>query len=179
MITLENYGDILGRNKIGRVHKEQSDMVMDKTWNTDISARVGYFYDYESDTHIRQYNNMNPLADDYKIPIDIKHFASASQTYSKDNVTFHIQFRPHQSSEVIPYYKDRFEDRYNACFPVGLYVDVEDSEDRWQRWLCVAGANINDPQFPTYEVLRCDKIINYIFEGKKYYVPAVLRSQNS
>lgn len=179
MITLENYGSILGKNRVGKVHKEQSDLVIDKTWWTDIAARVGYFYDYDSDTHIKQLNNMSPLTDNYKIPIDIKYFASSLQTYSKDNVTYHLQLRPYQSSDVIPYYKEKFEDRYSAIFPVGLYLDVEDAQDRWNRWLVVAGANVNDPQFPTYEILRCDKIINFICNGKKYFVPAVLRSQNS
>ena len=179
MITLDNYASILGKGTVGKAHKKQSDLVMDKTWNTDIASVVGYFYDYDNDTHPRQFNNMDTLNDKYKIPIDVKHFASASQTYSKDVVTYHIQFRPHQDSDVVPYYKERFENRYNAMFPVGLYVDLPDSEDRMNRWLCVAGANFNDGQFPTYEVLRCDKIINFIFEGKKYYVPAVLRSQNS
>ena len=180
MISLENYGRILGGNKtIGRVHKEQSDMVMDKTWNTDISAKIGYFYDYESDTHLRQLNNMNPLEDEYKIPIDVKHFASGSQTYSKDAVTFHIQFRPHQSSDVVPYYKEKFSDRYSATFPTGLYVDLTDNEDAYNRWMCVGLANANDSQFPTYEVLRCDKVLNYIFDGKKYYIPIVTRSRNA
>lgn len=180
MITLENYRSILGDYKtVGRVHKAQSDMIMDKTWNTDITAQVGYFYDWDSDTHIRQYNNMNPLADDYKIPIDVKHFASGSQSFAKDAITFHIQFRPHQSSDVVPYYKEKFIDRYSASFPVGLYVDLMDSEDVYNRWLCVGLANSNDPQFTTYEVLRCDKVLNYIFEGKKYFVPIVTRSRNS
>ena len=179
MITLDNYSSILGKNRVGQAHKKQSDIIMDKTWWNDTSARVAYFYDYDSDTHIKQLNDMNPLEDDYKIPIDIKYFASSSQTYSKDNVTYHIQLRPYQSSDIVPYYKEKFEDRFKSIFPVALYLDVEDSQDKYNRWLCVAGANVNDAQFPTYEILRCDKIINFIYNGKKYFVPAVLRSQNS
>jgi len=179
MITLDNYGSIIGKGTIGQIHKQQSDMVMDKTWKTDISAKVGYFFDYEHDTHLRQLKNFDPTKDDYLIPINIKHFESAAQTYSKDAVTFHIQFRPHQSSDVVPYYKELFEDRYDATFPVGLYCLIPDADGYWNRWLVVDKANSNDPQFPDYEVLRCDKIINYIFNGKKYYIPAVSRSQNS
>ena len=180
MITLDNYAKILGgKRTIGQVHKDQSDMIMEQTWWNDIAARIGYFYDYAHDTHIKQLNDLHPTEDSYKIPMDIKFIVNSSQTYSKDDVTYHLQLRPSQQSNVIPYYKECFEDRYAADFPVGLYVDIEDSKGVWNRWLVVATANYNDPQFSTYELLRCDKIINYIFDGKKYFVPSVCRSQNS
>lgn len=178
MITLDNYGSIIGRGTIGQIHKQQSDMVMDKTWWNDISSRVAYFYDYDSDRNIMQLNNFEK-PEDYMIPIDIKYLTSSSQTYSKDAITYHIQLKPYQSSGVIPYYKERFENLYDAHFPVGLYCLIQDAQDRWNRWLVVAGANENDSQFPTFEILRCDKVINFIHNGKKYFVPAVLRSQNS
>ena len=180
MITLDNYGKILGgRRTIGQVHKEQADMLMEKTWDRDIAARIGYFYDYAHDTHIKQLNDLHPEEDDYKVPIDIKFIVASSQTYSKDAITYHLQLRPSQDPNVVPYYKECFTDRYEATFPVGLYVDLQDSKGKFNRWLVVAEANANDPQFPTFELLRCDKVINYILEGKKWFVPAVLRSQNS
>ena len=61
----------------------------------------------------------------------------------------------------------------------GTVFEYKGVQDRWNRWLVVAGANENDSQFPTFEILRCDKVINFIHNGKKYLVPAVLRSQNS
>lgn len=180
MITLDNYGKMLGgKRTIGQVHKEQSDLLMEKTWNRDIAARTGYFYQYSDDTHIHQLNNLHPENDPYKIPLDIKFIVASSQTYSKDAITYHLQLRPSQSSDAVPYYKELFEDRYSACFPVGLYIDLMDAKGRYNRWLCVAKANANDPQFETFELLRCDKVINYILNGKQYYIPAVLRSQNS
>ena len=180
MITLDNYAKILGgKRTIGQVHKDQSDMIMEQTWWNDIAARIGYFYDYAHDTHIKQLNDLHPTEDSYKIPMDIKFIVNSSQTYSKDDVTYHLQLRPSQQSNVIPYYKECFENRYAADFPVGLYVDIEDSKGVWNRWLVVATANYNDPQFSTYELLRCDKIVNYIFDGKKYFIPSVCRSQNS
>ena len=180
MITLDNYSKILGdKRPIGQVHKEQSDMIMEKTWKTDIAARIGYFYQYSDDTHVHQLNNLHPENDSYKIPLDIKFIVASSQTYSKDAITYHLQLRPSQTSDAIPYYKELFEDRYDATFPVGLLCDIEDNKGRWNKWMVVATANYNDPQFSTYELLRCDKVINYIFDGKKYYIPAVLRSQNS
>ena len=180
MITLDNYGQILGgKRTIGQVHKEQSDMIMEQTWWNDIESRVGYFYNYIDDTHIHQLNNLSPTEDKYKIPMDIKFIVASSQTYSKDAITYHLQLRPSQSEDVIPYYKELFEERYGATFPVGLLVDIMDNKGRYNKWMIVATANINDPQFSDFEILRCDKVINYIFDGKKHFIPAVLRSQNS
>ena len=180
MITLDNYKNILdGKRTVGQIHKRQSDMVMEKTWWNDIAARVGYFYDYDHDTHIKQLNNMNPENDDYKIPMDIKFIVNSSQTYSKDAITYHLQLRPSQDPNVIHYYKEMFGDRYNACFPVGLFCDIQDNKGKWQRWFVVSVANINDPQFSTFELLRCDKVLTYISENKKMYVPIVARSRNS
>lgn len=180
MITLNNYASMLGgKRTIGQVHKEQADMIMEKTWNRDIAARVGYFYNYTDDTHVHQLNDLHPEEDSYKIPLDIKFIVASSQTYSKDAITYHLQLRPSQTSDAVPYYKELFEDRYDATFPVGLYCDIQDNKGKWQRWLVVAGANMRDPQFSTYELLRCDKVINYILDGKEYFIPAVLRSQSS
>ena len=180
MITLDNYSKILGgKRTIGQVHKEQADMIMEKTWWRDIAARIGYFYNYSDDTHIHQLNDLHPEEDSYKIPLDIKFIVASSQTYSKDDITYHLQLRPSQTSDAVPYYKELFEDRYDATFPVGLLCDIKDNQGKWNKWMVVATANYNDPQFSKYELLRCDEVINYIFDGKKYYIPGVLRSQNS
>ena len=179
MITLENYGDILGgKRTIGQVHKDQADMIMEKTWWTDIAARVGYFFDYAHDEYKTQLNDFDIEKCHNLIPMDIKFISTSSQTYSKDDITYHLQLRPSQEC-VVPYYEECFKNRYDATYPVGLYCLIEDSKGRWQRWLVVSTANINDAQFPTFELLRCDKVLNLIIDGEKYYVPAVLRSQNS
>ena len=179
MITLDNYRSILGGHKtVGQAHKAQSDMIMEQTWWSDIAGRVGYFFDYAHDEHKQQLNNFNLDECKNLIPMDIKFITTSSQTYSKDDITYHLQLRPSQEC-VVPYYKECFEDRYDATYPVGLYCLIEDAKGNWQRWLVVSTANINDPQFPTFELLRCDKVLNFIIDGTKYYVPAVLRSQNS
>lgn len=179
MISLSNYRDILSNGTLGEIRKHQSDMIMEETWWNDIAAKKVYLYDWEHDTHRQQLINMNPLEDTYKVAVDAKFIVHTSQTYEKDNVTFHLQLRPSQDFNCVPYYEEVFHKRYDATFPVGLYADIQDARGIWNRWLVVATADINNPQFPKYEILRCDKIINYIFDGKKYFVPSVLRSQNS
>ncbi len=90
-------------------------------------------------------------------------------------------FKPGEEGhdELVPYYRECFIDRYDADFPVGLFVSIPDSKKKYNRWLVVDRANVNDPQFPTYEILRCDYVFQWIHKGGKYQMPGVLRSQNS
>jgi hypothetical protein len=54
-----------------------------------------------------------------------------------------------------------------------------DESGRYNRWLIVDKANYNSNQFPTFEILRCDKVFQWIHDNKKYQCAGVLRSQNS
>ena len=162
-------------NTVGRIHKFDSDYIMEETWDNDISAMTGYLYDWYHDENKTELNDMCICN---KVPIDIKFLRNSSATMAKDAVTYHLQLRPSQECNV-DYYPEVFGNRYGAYFPMGLYIDIPDSKDRYNRWLVVAPANYDDPQFPTFELLRCDFIFQYIYEGKKYNMAGVLRSQNS
>lgn len=178
MPSLSQYKKQLGSHTNGDVRKTQSDLIMENTWWEDVSARTAYLCDYYHDDEILLLNNLHPDKDKKKIPIDIKFLQSASQTYDKDQVTFHLQLRPSQLCNV-PYYDEVFGKRYNAMFPVGLYIIIQDEKGVWNRWLIVDRANINATQFPTFEILRCDYVFQYIMDNKKVQIPGVLRSQNS
>lgn len=178
MPNLSQYKKQLGSHTNGEVRKIQSDQIMDATWWEDIASRKAYLCDYYHDNEKLLLNNLNPEKDKLKIPIDIKFVQSSSQTYDKDQITVHLQLRPNQECNV-PYYKEVFEDRYSAMFPVGLYAIIQDDKGNWNRWLIVDKANINVTQFPTFEILRCDYVFQYIIDGIKYQIPGVLRSQNS
>lgn len=166
----------------GQARKVQSDKVMEATWYEDIATRTCYFYDWYHDSEPLKLRDLHPQSDKKKIPIDVKFLSYSSQTYDKDQITFHIQFKPSHRCAV-PYYKEFFEDRYDAIYPIGLYVDIPDNQGQYNRWLVVDKANFYDTQFSTFEVLPCDKIIRYIIKKNdksvKYAVPGVLRSQNS
>lgn len=116
-----NYRKILGCKTDGKIRKEQSDKIMNETWWEDIQSRVGYLYDFYHDKHITQLTDMKSDKDDAKIPIDIKFVMSSSQTYDKDQVTWHIQLRPGQLCNV-DYYQEVFEKQYDATFPIGLIL---------------------------------------------------------
>lgn len=178
MPSLDVLKQRMGKLTIGEAHKIESDKIMDATWWNDISSRVAYLYDWYHDDNKTQLDELHPETDMNKIPIDIKFLQHTSQTYDKDNVTFHVQFRPKQKCNV-PYYDEFFKSRYNAIFPIGLYCDIQNEDGVYNRWLVVDKANLNVTQFPTFEVLRCDRVIQYVHKGVKYNVPGVLRSQNS
>ncbi len=178
MPSLEMYKKILSSKTIGEAHKLESDMVMEATWDTDINTRVCYLYDYWHDDHRTQLTNLDPVNDPKKVAISLKWRKSSNQTYDKDTVTHHIQMKPSQEMNV-DYYPEFFGNRYDATWPVGLYVDIPEEDGVYNRWLIVGVANYHVPQFPTFEVLPCDKVFNWIHKGKKHKVAGCLRSQNS
>ena len=178
MPSFELYKKLHTATSIGDAHKKESDMVMEATWDTDINTRVCYLYDYWHDDHKTQLTNLDSVKDPKKVAISLKWRRSSNQTYEKDIVTHHIQMKPSQKMNV-DYYPSFFENRYNATWPVGLYCDIPGEDGVYNRWLIVATANFHVPQFPTFEVLPCDKVFNWIYKGKKYKMAGCLRSQNS
>lgn len=177
-MTLRSYPRILGEKHLGKVHKMQSDMIEEMTWDNEIESRIGYFYDLSHDTHPTQLVNLHPEEDDYKIPMDIKYIVASKQTMAKDAITYHLQLRPSQKC-VVDYYEEEIGRRYDAPYPCGLLCDIQDSKGVWNKWLVCAPANENDPQFPNFEILRCDYVLDAIFDGVQYRIPVVLRSQSS
>ena len=179
MPSFETFKKINGGLTIGQRHKTEADMIMETAWDNDIATRIAYFYDYDHDEHITQLNELHPESDSNKIPISIKYLAHTSQTLNKDSVSYHLQLKPSQRENVIPYYKEKFKDRYDATFPIGLYVNIPDNKGIYNRWLVVAKADYDDSQFSTFELLRCDYVFQWVKDGKKMQMAGVLRSQSS
>ena len=86
--------------------------------------------------------------------------------------------RPGQEYNL-DYYDEVLGSRYDALFPIGCYIDILHDDNKYHRWLVVDRANWNGNQFPTFEILKCDKVFQWIHDGKKYQCAGVLRSQNS
>lgn len=164
----------------GEVKKSHSDVITESSWYEDLATRTCYFYDHFHDNEPLKLDDLHPNEREM-IPIDVKYIVNSSQTLDKDQVSYHIMFKPSEEghNELVSYYKNSFIDTYDSTFPVGLYVAIPDAKGKYNRWLVVDRANINDPQYPTYEVLRCDFIARWIYKGIKYQYPVVLRSQNS
>lgn len=180
-ISFSDYSKICGYPTQGRAHKNKSDMIMDATWFRDIQAQTAYIYDYyhdlKSDESLKL-DDLHPDIDDFKTPLDIKFIRHAKQTYDKDQVTFWLQMRPGQECNL-DYYDGVLGHRYDALFPIGCFVDILHDDNKYHKWLIVDRANWNGNQFPTFEILKCDKVFQWIHDGKKYQCAGVLRSQNS
>lgn len=170
-----------GGRKLGQVRKDESDMLMEATWDGDIASRTAWIYDMYHDPNPRKLRNINPENDYGKIPLEIKFVKHTTQTLDKDAVSFHLLMKPDQECNI-PYYEE-YEKMYGMEWPLGLYVDIPDDKGRFNRWLVVAPANADDTQFPTWEILKCDYCFQYvIFENNRRVckeVAGVRRSQNS
>lgn len=162
----------------GQVRKIQSDMIMDATWWEDISSREAYIYDYDHDDEPLVLRNLHPEKSKTKTKVDIKYLVNAYNSEAKDQVGYHIQFRPGHECPL-DYYYSMFEDKYDAEYPVGLYIDIPDEQGIFRKWLICEPANQLNTQFPTWYILPCDHIFQWIFEGVKYQLAGVSRNQNS
>lgn len=178
MPSLEKYKQRHSIRTNGQERKYQAAQIVEATWYEDVNHTVGWLFDYYHDPCITQLHHFEPDKCTGLIPIDVKYLRESSQTYAKDVVTYRIELRPFQEINV-PYYKEFFIDNYDSIFPTGLYILLEDAKGIWHRWLIVGPANIHDNQFPTFDILECDHILQYIYDNKKYQIAGAGRSQNS
>lgn len=163
----------------GVARKENSDDIMLATWDNDIQSRVAYLYDYYHDDEPLKLIGLNSPKSKTKIPVDIKFIVNAYNSESKDQVGFHIQFKP-RTPCVVDYYDEMFgSGKYDAEYPVGLYCDIPDERGVYRKWLITENAYHLNPQFPTYYVLPCDFIFQWVNNNIKYQMAGVSRSQNS
>ena len=84
---------------------------MENTWDESIESRVAYIYDYYHDSEPTVIRGLSSDKDELKLPLEIKYLKNSSQTYNKDQVTFHLQMKPSQICNV-PYYEEFFQNRY-------------------------------------------------------------------
>lgn len=171
----EKYGALTN----GAAHKNASDDIMLFTWDNDIQSRVAYLYDYYHDDEPLKLVGLNSPKSKTKTAVDIKFIINAYNSESKDQVGYHIQFKP-RTGCVVDYYEDILGDgKYEAEYPIGLYCDIPDEKGVYRKWLITDKGYDLNPQFPTYYVLPCDYIFQWVNGGKKYSMAGVSRSQNS
>ena len=163
---------------IGQHHKQESDSVIEHTWDSDIASRVGWFYDQEHDDQFYDGFEINPEKSKTKIPVEIKFYEMEYNSLAKDEVSQHIMFKPSYVPNV-PYYDDKFKKPLGSSFPVGLYCDIADSYGVYHRWLVVGSYREFSNQFPSYLVLPCDYLLSWIWNGRKMQSWIVRRSQSS
>lgn len=147
----------------GQVRKNNSDMIILNTWENDIQSRKCYIYDYYHDK------------EGEKTPVDAKYIVTQYSTLSKDQVEYHILFKP-RSGCAVDYYKF-YQEKYNAEYPVGLYIDIPDADGNYQKWLICASDK--EPQFVKHSILPCNYEFKWIHNGEKHSMWGVARMRNS
>lgn len=179
MPSFDLYKKMYGGRTQGQVRKDDSDMVMERTWREDISSCVAYFYSKDYDSEFNSLDGLHPEGTD-KIPIDIKFFEIEYNSLNKDEVPYHIMFKPSfDYRDLVSYYDEEFGLPYGAAFPDGLFCDIPDSKGEYHRWLCVGQYRRYSNQFPTFYVLPCNHKLQWIYKHQKHEMWCVLKSQSS
>lgn len=179
MFSFQDFGRIYSSPTTGQAHTQESMNIIEATWYDDPASTVAYFYDYYHDDEPEKNIGLHPEQSKTKTRIDIKYMLSAYKTLEKDEQDIHIMFKPSYKCNV-SYYKKDFIDVISSRFPTGLYCDIYDKADHmWKRWLVVAEANVNNQDFPNWAILPCTYKFQWVYEGKKYEMWGVERSQSS
>ena len=169
----------------GQEYKRHSDMAMEFTWNNDIQSKVCYIYDFFHDDQPDKAHHMT-YENTTKTRIDAKFIITQYGSLTKDQVEYHIMFKPSQPVDFTPndelyYYETEFVKKYQSTFPIGLYIDIPDDRNIYRKWL-ICSKEIGN-QFIKYKVLPCNYHLHWISqEGDKRYkrkMWCALRSQNS
>ena len=114
-----------GAKTIGQIYKEQSDELMEWTWDNDIQSKVCYIYDYFHDNQPDKNVGMT-YENTTKTKIDAKFIVKTYQSIDKDQVEYYIQFRPSQKvwfeeSDELYYFETDYRQKYGVQdFPIGL-----------------------------------------------------------
>lgn len=177
MPSFDFYKRVIGNKTGGQIRKEQSDFIMDFTWDEDIQAKKAYIYDYYHDDEKLKLTHLNSPQSTTKTKVDIKFIINSYNSENKDEVGYHIQFRPNFKCPI-SYYED-YIDKYGSEFPIGLYIDIPDEQGIYRKWIITEYANTFGLQFPTWYILPCDYLFQWVYDGKKYQMCGVGRSQNS
>lgn len=183
MPSLAQYKKNLGSPKTcGEARKYESDMIEEASFTEDINYRIGWFYDYYTDDEQLKYTDLHPEKSKDKTPIEIKFIANAKNSENKDQVGYLIQFKPSfrwENNSKLSWYKDRFIEKYEAEWPIGCFVDIQDEKGVYRKWLITEGASWLNTQFPTWYALPCDHVFQWVNKGKLYQHCGVYRSQSS
>lgn len=173
---------------IGQMHKEESELLMEETWDNDIESKKCYIYDYFHDDKPNLAEGMT-YENTTKTSIDAKFIVTKYQSIDKDQVEYHIQFRPSQrvrfdEGDELYYFEKEYKNRYYVNFPIGLYIDIPDEKNIYRKWLIVSKEEGN--QFLKYSILPCDYYLQWIdntgskrFKRKMWCVSRAMNSYTS
>lgn len=180
-------------NTIGQIHKQQSDDIMEQTFENDITSKTCYIYDhFHDDFFTDEHGITRSLAEGMtyentnKTKIDAKFIIKSYQSMDKDQVEYYLMFRPSQpvkfnEGDDLYYYETDFRKRYGATFPIGLFVDVPDDRGVYHKWIICRDEPAN--QFPKYLILPANYELMWVEKNNEKRIKrrmwCVLRQQMS
>jgi hypothetical protein len=161
-----------GAKTVGQIQKEQSDFVIEQTWDDDLQSRICYIYDYAHDDQ-PDINKGMSYKNTTKTRIDAKFIVDSYGSLDKDQIPYKIMFRPSEKLSFSPsdemyYFETDYRKKYDIEYPVGLMIDIPNDKGIYYKWLVVDYEEAN--QFVKYSVLPCDYRLQWIAieNGKKY-----------
>lgn len=174
-----------GRITIGQARKEDSDLLMECTWDRDIESREAYLFDYFHDPEPWKMRKIVP-DERYPQPVDVKFIVSSYQSMDKDQVAYHLQFRPgeklrFEEGDEYYYYETDYRGKYDAQYPVGMYAVIPNDDGEYEKWIICMKEKGN--QFIKYLILPVNYYFHWVEDnGGKRVLRKMLgttRSQNS
>ena len=175
-----------GAKTIGQMHKENSDFAMEFTWNADIGSRKCYIYDYFHDDQPDICYGMT-YENTTKYEIDAKFIVAKYGSIDKDQVEYHLQFKPSQKTtfqegDELYYFEKNYRQKFGVIDAfVGMYIDIPDDAGVYRKWL-ICGKEIAN-QFPKYFILPITYRLMWIERSNSQIIKrkmwAVLRQQSS
>lgn len=177
-MNLYNYKRVLRQAGLteGQVKKHQSDVIMEETWNRDLQSKKAYIYDYYHDDQKDLGKGMVYSSTTSKVPVDIKFIITQYGTLAKDQVEYHVMFRPSEDFSRLPYFKE-YEEKFGNEAPIGAYLDIPDDQGVYRKWLICSKEIAN--QFVKYSVLPCNYHFHWIYKNKRYDMWGVIRLRSS
>lgn len=144
------------KQNLGQHMRQQSDLLMDKTFSRDAGYKVCNLYD----------RNMNLL----EKGVEVKYQFAQKYTLNKDQVEYFIQFRP-------GYFPEKKYINDDGIERLGFYIEIPNELDEYEFWLIIGR---NDAlSFKRYNILKCNWTIKYRVNNVVYSALSVLRSRNN
>lgn len=174
-----------GAQTIGQIYKEQSDDMMNWTWENDIQSKICYIYDFYHDDQPRLAEGMT-YENTTKTRIDAKFIVKSYQSMDKDQVEYYIQFKPTQKThfsegDELYYFETDYRKKYHNDNFIGLFIDIPNDENIYEKWMILRTEPAN--QFPKYLILKCNYELMWIenngTEKIKRRMWSVLKMQSS
>ena len=170
---------------LGQIYKEESDFLMEETWDNSITSKICYIYDFYHDDQPRLAEGMT-YENTTKTRIDAKFIIKSYQSMDKDQVDYYVQFKPTQKThfsegDELYYFETDYRKKYHNDNFIGLFIDIPNDENIYEKWMILRTEPAN--QFPKYLILKCNYELMWIenngTEKIKRRMWSVLKMQSS